>query len=309
MATIGQHVQGSQVYPRTALTPVQNPDRLAEHVNGVRADVERRGYDVAVLGHTHKLGRIGDWYFNSGSWTGTKNSFLRIAPDGHVRHLEWKDGHAVEQEMPVVFSQKKTSKNPFEAAVTTVRTFFPKPAKPERSRWVLIVQGVIAFAVGAGALWVSTGENGWRSGLRFLVSAFAAYALVDGALSLYGAQREQPMKRLLYRIRGIASLLLGLVVLRRGYSAEIFVILVGAWAFVAGALRIAAAVALRSVVDSKWLRIVGIVSMLAGLVLLLLPTSAALLKFAMSGYLCTYGAGEILAGIFGRRRPNPAEAS
>jgi hypothetical protein len=48
--------------------------------------------------------------------------------------------------------------------------------------------------------------------------------------------------------------------------------------------------------------LVGVTSMLAGLTLLLVPASTSLLKFALSGYLCVYGAEELLAGIFGRRR-------
>jgi hypothetical protein len=46
--------------------------------------------------------------------------------------------------------------------------------------------------------------------------------------------------------------------------------------------------------------------MLAGLVLLLFPASAVLLKLVLSGYLCYYGAGELLAGIFGQRLPRAA---
>jgi uncharacterized membrane protein HdeD (DUF308 family) len=278
MATISKSTGNDGVLPRTALTPAQNPDRLAEHVAGVRTDVEKRGYDAAVLGHTHKPGRIGDWYFNSGSWTGALNTYLRIASDGGVRHLEWKDGRAIEHQMPVVLSDSKAkgAQSPFETAVSAVKTFFPRPQKPERSRWILIAQGALALLLGFGAMWVTVEGAGWRSGFRLLVSAFGAYALVDGALSLYGSSREQPVKRLLYRVRGAASLLLGLVVLRRGYSMEIFVILVGVWAFIAGALRIAASLVFRHLVDSKWLLLVGITSMWAGLTMLLWPASPAL---------------------------------
>ena len=46
--------------------------------------------------------------------------------------------------------------------------------------------------------------------------------------------------------------------------------------------------------------------MLAGLVLLLWPTTAPLLKYVLSGYLCYYGLGEVLAGVFGQRLPRGA---
>jgi UDP-2,3-diacylglucosamine pyrophosphatase LpxH/uncharacterized membrane protein HdeD (DUF308 family) len=299
--------------PSVALTPAQDPDRLVEHVAGVRADREKRGYDVAVLGHTHKPGRIGDWYFNSGSWTGPRNPFLRISPDGEVRYLEWKAGGALQQAMPVVLpdavpgSARPAAKNPFGAAVSAARTLFPRPTKPGRARWVLLAQGALALALGIATLTITLGR-GSSAGWRLLVTAFGAYALLDGAMSLLVAQREPPLKRLFSRVRGAAGLLLGLVVLRRGYAAEIFVVLVGVWAFVSGALRVAASVVFQRLVDSRWLLLVGAGSMVAGLVLLLFPPSAVLLKFVLSGALCYYGAGEILAGIFGQRLPRAAAA-
>lgn len=295
-----------EVHPSSALTPAQNPDRLGEHVAGVRAALDMGAYDVTVLGHTHKAGRIGDWYFNSGSWTGPHNAFLRISPDGHVRYLEWKDGRAVEREMPVVLPDAGPGRvptapgNPVTAAISAVRTLFPKPTRPERSRWVLIAQGALALSVGAGALMISV-DQGAAAGGRLLVWAFAAYAIIDGALSLLGASREPPARRLLSQMRGVASLLLGLIVLRRGYVVEVFAILVGVWAFISGALRVAASVVLKGMVESRWLVAAGAGSMLAGLVLLLLPASAVLLKLALAGYLCYYGAGELLAGLFGQR--------
>jgi|GEM_PF-334063 len=315
MTTIGRHRIGEEMKPTSALTPAQNPDRIAEHVRGVRADLERGHYDVAVLGHTHRPGRIEDWYFNSGSWAGSRNQFLRISPDGHVRYFEWKDGRGVELEMPAVVSDSTKSsgrrapvRHPFEVPLAAVRTLFPRPRKPERSRWVLLLQGALALALGIAALRIAFAE-GSAEGLRLLVTAFGVYALVDGALSLIGASRETALRRLLFRVRGVAGILLGLVVLRRGYVVEIFVILVGVWAFVTGALRVAASRVFQRLVDSKWLLVVGTGSMVAGLVLLLLPTSAAVLKFGLSGYLCYYGVSELLAGVFGQRRPRASSGA
>jgi uncharacterized membrane protein HdeD (DUF308 family) len=262
---------------------------------------------VTVLGHTHKPGRIGGWYFNSGTWIGSRNAYLRISPDGAVRYHEWKDG-PVEREMPVVLEEgqlaRETSRrtNPFRAALTAGRKLFPKPTKPQRSRWVLIIQGTLALALGIATLGVSFGQ-GSSEAWRLLVTAFGAYALLDGVLSLLAASRQPPVKRLLSRVRGTASILLGLVVLRHGYVVQIFAVLVGLSAFLAGALHIAASLVFKRMVDSRWLFLVGAGSALAGLVLLLFPTSALLLKFVLAGYLCYYGAGELLAGVFGQRVP------
>jgi UDP-2,3-diacylglucosamine pyrophosphatase LpxH/uncharacterized membrane protein HdeD (DUF308 family) len=307
LAAVHKRATDEEIRPSAALTPAQSPGRLGEHVAGVRADRENGGWDVIVLGHTHKPGRIEDWYFNSGSWTGPSNHFLRISPDGHVRHLAWKDGRALERAMPIVAPDAKPGRpaaapNPFQSALSAARTLFPRPKKPEPARWLLLVQGALALAVGV-AVAISSIGRGSAAGWQLLVTAFGAYALLDGALSLLGASREQPLKRLLSRVRGAASLLVGLVMLRRGYVVEVFVVLVGVWAFVSGALRVAASVVFKGMVDARWLSLVGAGSMLAGLVLLLWPPSAPLLKYALSGYLCYYGLGQMLAGVFGQRLP------
>ena len=46
-------------------------------------------YDAAIVGHTHKAGVFDDWYYNSGSWTGTNSNFLRISPDGSIGVFDW----------------------------------------------------------------------------------------------------------------------------------------------------------------------------------------------------------------------------
>ncbi len=293
--------------PNSALTPAQDPDRLREHVAGVRAALERAPYDAAILGHTHKAGRIGAWYFNSGTWVGSRCTYLRISADAEVHYHEWKEGRPVEHEMPVVLEEREPtpdtkSRNPFRAALSAGRKLFPKPVRPQRSRWLLIIQGVLALALGIGALVLTFGK-GSAAGWRFLIMSFGAYALLDGVLSLVGSSRKQSMKRLLARARGVASILLGLVVLRRGYVVEIFVVLVGLSAFFAGASQVAASVVFKRMVDSRWLLLVGAGSAIAGLVLLFFPTTAVLLKFVLVAYLCYYGAGELLAGVFGQRLP------
>jgi UDP-2,3-diacylglucosamine pyrophosphatase LpxH/uncharacterized membrane protein HdeD (DUF308 family) len=311
-AAVARRAAGStnrEAGPNSALTPAQDPDRLLEHVAGVRAALERGAYDVTVLGHTHKPGRIGGWYFNSGTWVGSRSPYLRISADGDIRYHEWKDDRPVECEMPVVLEEgepareTRRSTNPFRGALSAGRKLFPKPIRPQRARWVLIVQGALALALGIGALAVSIGK-GSSAGWRLLVTAFGAYALLDGVISLLGPSRMQPVKRLLSRVRGAASILLGLVVLRHGYAVQMFAVLVGLSAFFAGALQVAASVVFKRMVDSRWLLLVGAGTALTGLVLLLLPTSAVLLKFILAGYLSYYGTGQLLAGVFGQRLPS-----
>jgi uncharacterized membrane protein HdeD (DUF308 family) len=120
-------------------------------------------------------------------------------------------------------------------------------------------------------------------------------------LSLLTAPREHPTKRLLDRVRGLASVLLGLVIVIRADTPEILSLLVGVWALFIGLSRLAAAKVLRGVVASRWLAIVGVAAVVAGLALLFVPASIPFLKYALSWYLCGYGAIELLAGIFGKR--------
>lgn len=54
--------------------------------------------DILISGHTHLPGRIGDWYYNTGTWAEFKNSFVEISPDGVVTLFDWNDGNPVVDE-------------------------------------------------------------------------------------------------------------------------------------------------------------------------------------------------------------------
>lgn len=51
-------------------------------------------YDVAIVGHTHRVGRFDRWYYNSGCWVKPSNSFLKIRPDASVEVFNWIGRHA-----------------------------------------------------------------------------------------------------------------------------------------------------------------------------------------------------------------------
>ncbi len=77
------------------LTPAQNPDLAKEMLALYYQDMEDAGYDVLIAGHTHQPGRIGDWYFNSGTWARKTNTFIQIGPAGDVAVLDWAEGRPV----------------------------------------------------------------------------------------------------------------------------------------------------------------------------------------------------------------------
>jgi UDP-2,3-diacylglucosamine pyrophosphatase LpxH len=70
-------------------THPRRPGMKHKMVRRYHHDMVEHGYDVAIVGHTHKAGRCSDWYYNSGSWTGRTNDFLRILPDGTVDVFRW----------------------------------------------------------------------------------------------------------------------------------------------------------------------------------------------------------------------------
>jgi len=76
-------------------TPAQNPRLAKKMLHLYKDDKLKEGYDVAIVGHTHKAGRFEDWYFNSGCWAEEVNSFVRISKAGEVEIFDWKDGEAI----------------------------------------------------------------------------------------------------------------------------------------------------------------------------------------------------------------------
>ena len=77
------------------LTPAQSPKRAKKMLQQYRKDRAEEGYSIAIVGHTHKVGRFEDWYFNSGSWATGENNFLRISDDGTVGVFDWENGKAI----------------------------------------------------------------------------------------------------------------------------------------------------------------------------------------------------------------------
>lgn len=75
-----------------SLTPAQEPSRVKGILSLYQKDRRQKGYDMLVAGHTHRVGRVGDWYANCGCWVGLRNNFLLITPAGQVQVWEWKSG-------------------------------------------------------------------------------------------------------------------------------------------------------------------------------------------------------------------------
>jgi UDP-2,3-diacylglucosamine pyrophosphatase LpxH len=76
-------------------TPALNPRLAKKMLHLYKEDKIKEGYDVAVVGHTHKVGKFEDWYFNSGCWVEDVNNFVRISQAGKVEIFDWRFGKAI----------------------------------------------------------------------------------------------------------------------------------------------------------------------------------------------------------------------
>jgi UDP-2,3-diacylglucosamine pyrophosphatase LpxH len=107
------------------LSPAQNPDRAAEMLLNYKVHKEQNGYDIAIVGHTHQPGRMGGWYFNTGSWATTDNNFVCISPYGDVQVFNWNNGNP--QTNDTVLSLPKIPVNCYvPGAVDRVGKFFER---------------------------------------------------------------------------------------------------------------------------------------------------------------------------------------
>lgn len=152
----------------------------------------------------------------------------------------------------------------------------------------LLVRGLLAVAFGVVAL-------AWPAVTAVVLAIlFGLYALVDGAGLLLGALREGGSggtgtrtggHRALHVVSGVAGILLGIAALVwPGVTTVALALLVGAWAVVTGLTEVWAGMRLRDRAPASWPLVgVGLISMLAGLALLVWPAAGAVVIAAIVG--------------------------
>lgn len=294
--------RGANPDMRHSLTPAQNPDRVGEHVQQVRQYIEASAYDVAVLGHTHKPGHIGEWYFNSGTWVEKENPFLRIRPSGEVGYFLWTGEEPIERPMPVAWAPPAEARlklpKPVAAARQTLSKLFPHlrlERPPPAKRW-LIAQGALSIGAGAAAFIL------WGRGLEALIALFAGYTLLSAVLEILAAQQERSLlMRLFDYVQAGVSLLFALVAfLRPSFSMALFFFLVGAWALGVGCLKVAAATLMAPTHARPWEIVGGLATAVVGFVLMAF-SGRNLVQLALMLWAWTVfsGATQIIAGIWG----------
>lgn len=175
-----------------------------------------------------------------------------------------------------------------------------------RSWWILALRGVIAIAFGVLAL-IWPGLT-----LLALVALFAAYALLTGAISVFGAirNRKRDDEWWLLLLLGLVGIGAGVIALiHPGLTTLVLVLVIAANAIVTGILDIAAAIRLRKAIrDEYLLTLSGVASILFGVLAFLFPTAGALaLVWMISLYAIITGV-LLLAVAFRLRARARAEA-
>jgi uncharacterized membrane protein HdeD (DUF308 family) len=139
--------------------------------------------------------------------------------------------------------------------------------------WVLVLRGVVAILFGALAfLW---------PGLAWIVvvASFAAFALVDGVLAIAAAtsghgQGRQWWALILQGLLGISAGVLTLIWPDVTELALLFFI--AYWSMATGTFAVVTAIRLRKEIRGEWtLALSGVLSILFGLVMVILPVAGA----------------------------------
>jgi uncharacterized membrane protein HdeD (DUF308 family) len=141
--------------------------------------------------------------------------------------------------------------------------------------WGLVaLRGVLALVFGLVTLFDP------RLTLYFLVLMFGAYSFIDGAFTIVAvtANRQQHRHWIALLFSGIVGIVIGAVTyLWPGITALALLLLIAAWAVVIGVAQVVAAIRLRKVIRGEWLlALAGVVSVLFGLVVAIVPGAGAL---------------------------------
>jgi uncharacterized membrane protein HdeD (DUF308 family) len=165
----------------------------------------------------------------------------------------------------------------------TQRTLTAMSLIPELARnWkLLLLRAVASIAFGVMAfIWP-------KLTLLTLVLFFAAFALADGVLAIAAAVmgRTELGSRWWLLFVGVTGLLAGVVAfLMPGVTAWTFAVIVGFWSIATGMFEIIGAIRLRKEIEGEFFLIVaGVVNILFGLVLLLVPGLGLLTLIYMIG--------------------------
>lgn len=166
--------------------------------------------------------------------------------------------------------------------------------------WVVVLRGIAGIVFGIFAFtWPGVT-------LTTLVFLFGAYALIDGAFSLFAAlvgwrHRED---RWLLLLESFIGLWAGTILLRTPeMAATVLVLFIAVWAMASGMLRIVAAIRLRKEISGEvWMALSGTASVCFAFMLMLRPALGTLaLVWIIAGFGLVLGVSLLMLGLELRR--------
>jgi len=180
----------------------------------------------------------------------------------------------------------------------------------ERTWWIVGTRGLVAVLLGLGALFLPALTA------TLLKTMFALFAIVYGALTLFGEFRNPEGRQLIPLIKGAAALIIGIAALIwPGISAQILLYLIAAYSLITGVLDIGRSFQLRD--DQSELRpfqlASGIASMVFGVILVLQPLQAGEAESSRNVligiYFLVIGGIGMFLGYRVRQAPKPVESA
>lgn len=154
--------------------------------------------------------------------------------------------------------------------------------------WAFMLRGVAAIVFGILAfLWPGLT-------LAVLVLLFGAYAFVDGVFLIVSAIGEwsEVERHWLMLLEGIVGILIGIMTyFAPGLTALGLLFYIAAWSLATGVLEIAAAIRLRTELESElWLLLTGIASLIFAIFVMWFPAAGALaMVWAIATYAIVFG--------------------
>src|SRR5882757_10599950 len=165
---------------------------------------------------------------------------------------------------------------------------FPSPETLVQNWWLFTLRGIFAIVFGLLAL-IFPGPT-----MLSLVILFSAYMLVDGIFGIISAVRAIRRKEDRWGLlifEGLIDIAVGILAfLWPGITVVAFVLLVGAWAIVTGAVMTAAGFRLNVSHGRWWLVLSGLLSLGFGTVLVIIPLIGAIvLTWWLGAYALVFG--------------------
>ena len=166
----------------------------------------------------------------------------------------------------------------------------------------LLVRGAIAIAFGVLTLVWPTLT------VLALAIVFGVYALIDGVMRIVDAVRdhERP-RRWVAVLSGVVSVAAGIVsLIWPGITALVLALLVGVWAVVTGVTDIVSAIRLRKQIRGEiFLVLIGILSVVAGVLIIFQPIAGALgIAVVIGAFAVLYGGVLVYLGYRLRKLVN-----